>query len=84
MQYKNIDTIRTMTLAHTRNINRDLKHVLASLRSFLFLLCVMFCPLFAGEVGDWQNYFTEEENKHFDKLVEKHFKDLDWKFTYTL
>ena len=40
--------------------------------------------LFSGEVGDWQNYFTEEENEHFDKLVKDHFKDSDWKFTYTL
>ena len=37
-----------------------------------------------GEVGDWQNYFTNGENKDFDKVVNEHFKDSEWKFIYTL
>ena len=24
-----------------------------------------------GEVGDWRNYFTEEQNKRFDEVYEK-------------
>ena len=24
-----------------------------------------------GEIGDWKNYFTEEQNRRFDELYEK-------------
>ena len=54
------------------------------LNLWLHFILIHFTILFSGEVGDWQNYFTEEENEQFDKLLKDHFKDSDWKFTYNL
>lgn len=37
-----------------------------------------------GEIGDWKNWFTEEQNKTFDEIWGKEMKDSNmFKFTYT-
>ncbi|XP_055863260.1 sulfotransferase 1A1-like [Biomphalaria glabrata] len=37
-----------------------------------------------GQVGDWVNYFTYEQNKWFDKVIRQAMKGSRLKFRYTL
>ena len=35
-----------------------------------------------GEVGDWENYFTDEMNERMDEAIEKHLKPIGLEFRY--
>jgi len=35
-----------------------------------------------GEVGDWHNYFTEEESKYVDEMCDKYLTPIGLTFTY--
>ncbi|NP_001090347.1 sulfotransferase family 5A, member 1 L homeolog [Xenopus laevis] len=37
-----------------------------------------------GVVGDWQQHFTEEQNKMFDKVFQEKMSDCDLQFIWTL
>ena len=36
-----------------------------------------------GQVGDWKNYFTVQQNEYMDKLIEERLKDTGIEFEYT-
>lgn len=43
--------------------------------------CKKFSFFRKGQIGDWVEYFNEEESKKVDKVVKEHLNDLiDFKF----
>ena len=35
---------------------------------------------FSGQIGDWKNHFTAEQNSRFDQWIKDKTKDTDLKF----
>jgi len=37
-----------------------------------------------GQVGDWQNHFSNEQNEKMDEYIRRHFSESDLSFVYDL
>lgn len=36
-----------------------------------------------GQIGDWKNYFTVQQNEYMDELIEERLKDTGIEYEYT-